>query len=330
MPRRRCPPGHRCPRSPACSCNPAVAVRVLVDGDPIVYASAFAAQHSVWFCTFEDSNGLPYTQSFDGKKAALAHVDATQHPMLDAVERIDVEPVEHVLSTVRNSLRVISDKTGSDHLEIYLTASAGVSFRHLIAKQKGYKANRKAPRPVHYDTVRGYLVGKHGARVVTTREADDELSIQAANCRRERQRYVIATIDKDLDQIPGEHYDYRQHVTYYVDQADADRWFWIQAISGDPTDNIPGCWKVGTTKATDIVDGLLSDDADDATLWQAVVDTYTDSQSKKGCPYADIPAEPVAIETAQLVYLQQVPGEIWAPPGMPRGKVTEVEADELA
>lgn len=305
-----------------------MSARVLVDGDPIVYRAGFAAQHSTWFCTFEHPNGLPYTQSFEGKKAALAHVDSTQHEMLDAEERIIAEPLDHVLSTVRASLGVIADKTGSDHLEIYLTASAGQSFRHRIAKQRGYKANRKAPRPVHYDVIRKYLEGKHGARVVTSREADDELAIQAANCRKDHTRYVIATIDKDLDQIPGEHYDYRQHVSYFVDQADADRWFWIQALAGDPTDNIPGCWKVGVTKATDVIDGLLADDAEDGLIWDAIVDTYATSQQRPGCPYVDAPAEHVALETAQLVYLQQKAGELWMPPGIPRGRV-DGEPDEL-
>lgn len=304
--------------------------RVLVDGDPIVYACGFAAQHSTWFCSFARPDGSLYTDSFDGKKAALAYVDASQHEMLDAEQRIVAEPVENALSTVRNSLRVISDKTGSDHLEIYLTASAGQSFRHRIAKQKPYKGNRKAPRPVYYETIRSYLQGKHGARVVTTREADDELAIQAANCRREKIRYVIATIDKDLDQISGEHYDYRQHVSYFVDQADADRWFWIQALSGDTTDNIPGCWKIGQTKATAIIDDLLEAESHDEAIWDAIVDCYAGSQLKNGCPYEDRLAEHVALETAQLVYLQQTPGEIWMPPNVARGRVTEVEADELA
>lgn len=293
---------------------------VFVDGDPIVYAAAFAAQHSVWLCSFANNAGMPYTQSFDGKKAALAHVTESGHEMLDAEERIEVEPESHVLSTVKNSLRVIADKTGSDNLIVYLTASAGYSFRHKIAKQKGYKANRKAARPVHYETVRKYLVGMHGATVCTACEADDELAIQAAKCRAEKIRYVIATIDKDLDQIPGEHYDYRQHVSYYVDQADADRWFWIQALSGDATDNIPGCWKIGQTKATDIVDGLLADDCDETLIWEAIVDVYETSRDKPGCPYRDTPAEYVALETAQLVYLQQKPGELWMPPGTPRGR----------
>lgn len=256
---------------------------MLIDADPIVYRSAFAAQ----------------------KKAA------------DGSDWVVVEPIENVLGTVKRTLAGIREAAASGRTEIYLTAAQGRSFRHEIAKQRAYKGNRTKPRPYYYDAVRQYLVDWHHARVVTAREADDELSIRANQLRRDGVPYVVATIDKDLDQIPGSHYNYRDKLGYEVGEEDADRWFWIQALAGDPTDNVPGCWKIGQEKATKIIDGCIAQDIE---LWPTVVEYYEYSQNLKDCPYRDIPPEDVALETAQLVYLQRMPGELWLPPqaGGPR------------
>lgn len=234
--------------------------------------------------------------------------------MLETEEHVELEPIENVLSTVKGTLENIKDYAKSNRLSVYLTAAGGESYRHRIAKQKGYKANRTQPRPQYYEAVRNYLVGKHGALIVTTREADDELSIRARALRDSALPYVIATIDKDLDQIPGEHYNYREGSGYYVNEEDAERWFWIQVLAGDATDNVPGCWKVGQQKATALIDWCAEKELDRPGIWEQIVMAYANSQLHPGCPYMSQPPDEVAKETAQLVYLQQRPGELWMPP----------------
>lgn len=259
---------------------------VLIDADPIVYRSAFAAQ----------------------KKAE------------DGSDWTVVEPIENVLATVKRTLASIREAASSDHTEIYLTVAHGKSFRHELAKQRPYKGNRTKPRPYYYDAVREYLVRWHSAKVVTAREADDELSIRAHQLRRDGIPYVVATIDKDLDQIPGTHYNYRDRLDYEVGEEDADRWFWIQALAGDPTDNVPGCWKIGAAKAETYIDAWLRKQLEPEEVWTNIVGVYDISRDRADCPYRDAPPEDVALETAQLVYLQRMPGELWLPPqaGGPR------------
>jgi 5'-3' exonuclease len=251
---------------------------VLVDADSIVYRSAFAGQRK------------------DGTTGWLV-----------------IEPLENILATAKHTIEKIRDRTGIDRLELYLSPSEGKTYRHELAKQRDYKGNRKRqPRPHYYHAVRQYLVDSHGAKVVTAREADDELSIRAHQLAKDGKSYGIATIDKDLDQIPGLHYDYAKGVVYDVSEEDAERWFWVQCLAGDYTDNIPGCWKIGSGKAEKIVDTLR--EADRSRIWNAVVAFYKASQDRKDCPYRDLPPEDVALETAQLVYLQRKPGELWFPP----------------
>lgn len=242
--------------------------------------------------------------------------------VLSEEEEIIPEPIENALASVKRLLREIAEELGSDDVHLILSESFGKgNFRHAIAKQAPYKGNRKQPRPYHYQNIRDYMVAYQGAQIVETREADDELSIRAARYREQGIPYAIASIDKDLDQIPGRHYDYAKKVVYTVSAEDGRRAFWIQALAGDPTDNIPGAWKIGPTRAAGVVDNAIASGGDDSHIFSLIVGSYTASKVQMGCPYKDRPAVEVALETAQLVYLQQKPCELWAPPGVPFGKI---------
>jgi hypothetical protein len=248
--------------------------------------------------------------------------------LIDEQEEVIPEPIENALGGTKYLLRGIMEEVNSDDLHIILSESTGKgNFRHAIARQAPYKGNRKLPRPVHYQNIRDYLVNHWGAVVVGTREADDEIAIRAKRYRDQGIPYVVATIDKDLDQIPGRHYDYAKKVSYDVSEEDARRAFWIQALSGDPTDNIPGCWRVGRDRAPKIVDGWLSNGFDDRQMFAALVTEYEKSKKFGTCPYRDRPSVEVALETAQLVWMQDIPCTVWAPAGVERGRIP-CEADD--
>jgi hypothetical protein len=237
-------------------------------------------------------------------------------------EEVIPEPIENALAGTKHLLHGIIDETGSKDLHVILSESSGKgNFRHAIAMQAPYKGNRKLPRPYHYQNIRDYLVNVWGAQIVGTREADDEIAIRARRYRAQRIGYVVSTIDKDLDQIPGPHYDYAKKVSYQVTADDARRAFWIQALSGDPTDNIPGCWRVGPDRAPKIVDQWLSNGFDDSQMFQALIAEYEKSKKFGTCPYKDRPSVEVALETAQLVWMQDEPCTVWAPAGVERGRI---------
>jgi 5'-3' exonuclease len=157
---------------------------------------------------------------------------------------------------------------------------------------------------------------------VTGREADDEVSIRAWEAINAGEGVIVATIDKDLDQIPGCHYDYRQKVFYRITFDNAEKAFWVQALAGDATDNIPGCYKIGMTKAEKIIQEVIDNAADGIwptpeEFWSRILCEYGISQARKGCPYADKDERDVALETARLVYMQKRERELWTPPGTP-------------
>jgi hypothetical protein len=298
--------------------------QVLIDGDPIVYRVGFASQSRNIHCVVEqpETNQMEQIRFSNKTERNKWLADNQGWYVASEEEEIIPEPIENALGGVKRLLREIGTETDSDNLHVILSESTGKgNFRHAIAQQAPYKGNRKLPRPVHYHNIREYLVEHWGAQVVATREADDEIAIRANRYRAQGIPYVVATIDKDLDQIPGPHYDYAKKVSYQVTADDARRAFWIQALSGDPTDNIPGCWRVGDDRAPKIVDQWLSNGFDDSQMFQALIAEYEKSKKFGTCPYRDRPSVEIALETAQLVWMQDTPCVVWAPAGVERKRI---------
>ena len=77
------------------------------------------------------------------------------------------------------------------------------NFRKALFPE--YKANRKGkPKPKWLDSCRKYLQYKWNATVTNGIEADDALGIAASH----ELGSIICSIDKDLMQIPGDHYNF--------------------------------------------------------------------------------------------------------------------------
>lgn len=70
-------------------------------------------------------------------------------------------------------------------------------------------------------------------------EADDVVSIWSYEAREAEQDFVIAHIDKDINQVPGNHYNYNSKQIYFVDDDEADMHFCTQLLIGDNGDDIP-------------------------------------------------------------------------------------------
>lgn len=246
-----------------------------------------------------DSDSIVYRAGFAGQKTIEVPM-----PDGDTAQIVEAEPVENVLRTVKLQLEKIL--VYADSLRVFLTGKG--NYRDAIAKQRPYKGNRdKLHRPVHYDAIRTYLVEYWNALIVEGEEADDRISI-VARLPEIRDNCIICSIDKDLDQIPGKHYDFLKDVRYDIREDEAEYVFYRQCLSGDAVDNIPGCYKVGQAKAEKLLDSTKRQD-----WWKMIVETYEKSKAVAGCPYIAMPAEDVALETAQLVRLRTYDGEIWSP-----------------
>lgn len=235
-------------------------MKALIDGDILVYRSAFSAE----------------------KK----YVDETGRQI------VVLEPVEYVLHSLKNTIQTIVEKVGADEYQVYLTGSG--NFREEIATIQPYKGNRTSRRPIHYTAARDYLVSYHGAEVVEGQEADDAMSIEqhkhlgwsdlGLDCDS-----VICTIDKDLDMVPGNHYNWVKDKGYFINEDEAMANFYHQMLTGDSTDNILGISGVGPKTA------------------QRILASASDPWCAIGLEYAKMYADPEAAmrETADLLWMKR-------------------------
>lgn len=139
-----------------------------------------------------------------------------------------------------------------------ICTSADPTFRHLIYPE--YKANRKDTRkPIFLDHgkwfIRNMRYAERAARPLecSLMEADDVMGILATtpeyayDC-------VVVTVDKDLDQIPGDHYNPVKDIHYTVSFDDSKRMRYKQWLMGDTTDNIPGLPGIGPKRADKLIE----------------------------------------------------------------------------
>lgn len=205
------------------------------------------------------------------------------------------EPLSYTLQSVKTVLENVNvNFPNADEIKLYLTG--GGNYRDKVSTTKIYKGNRDPThKPEYYDEIREYLITYHGAQVVDGREADDQLGIE--QWKTKDKSSCIVTIDKDLDCIPGWHYNWVRKEMYYQTLADANRTFWTQVLTGDSTDNIQGLPKVGPKKAEKL---LASSDGTWADLYQRVRDAYES--------YYKEDADAILHEMATLTWIQREEG----------------------
>lgn len=169
-----------------------------------------------------------------------------------------------VASRLNSQLSSITSNTGSETSRLFITDSGQSNFRIDVATILPYKGNRPTEKPHHYQRVRDYLVKFKKAEVVYGMEADDKLSIEQMKDRerwtiqfwseakiKEYAETVICSIDKDLDMVPGWHYNWTKDNAkpYFINETKAIQNFYCQLLTGDVVDNILGLYNVGGKSA---------------------------------------------------------------------------------
>lgn len=209
------------------------------------------------------------------------------------------EPVENALHSVKVFIDKIVTRLEADHYILFLTGKD--NFRNDIATIQPYKGNRaKNRKPEHYQAIRDYAIKYHGAVVVDGAEADDALGIFLTTPDNENVR-IVASIDKDLNGVPGLHYNWNNDTEYMVSKDQALYFFLDQIITGDSTDNIPGLYKITGRKATKSCKGYA---AYDSVLWQykqAWKEKHGDSISK----HQEEVLEDQVAEVANLLWIRR-------------------------
>jgi hypothetical protein len=263
-------------------------VYLLVDGDGLIYRCGFAVEKTKYLVDCRDGT---YSY-FDTYKEAKAFEPDGE---VDIWSRKDLEPVENALSLVKGAIAALPECEG---MEIWLSPSVG-NFRDSLATYAKYKGSRDfVKRPTYHKEITAYLV-ERGAEFTVGQEADDALGIRAGAVPEP----CIVSFDKDLDQIPGMHYNWVTKEQYAVSPREGQMNFYRQALAGDTTDNVPGCEGVGPATAARLLEGVSTP----REAWIAVLGAYTEV-------YGPVEGGARALETARLVYVRRKPGETWQPP----------------
>lgn len=151
---------------------------------------------------------------------------------------------------------------------LVISAPSKTNFRRDFYPD--YKGNRKgAALPQLYGHVRRYCEANYDCLIMPQLEADDVLGMLAT---KEPDKYVVMSADKDLRQIPGNHYDYKKDKLLKITKHEADKWFYMQCLTGDTTDGFHGCPKVGKKGAEKLVDTYLP--VGEHKVWEKIVEKY--------------------------------------------------------
>lgn len=157
--------------------------------------------------------------------------------------------------TIKSADSFIESLLFLDDADFFLSGST--NFRK---KYPWYKANRKdAPKPRHIQALRKHLIDTYEAVVSVDEEADDLMGKAQKD-----HTTCITTTDKDLDQIPGWHYNWRKNRLYWVSRNQGLMFFYHQMITGDTADNVKGIPKKGPKSAENVLSGLSPDEARNA------------------------------------------------------------------
>ncbi len=240
-------------------------MRLLIDGDIINYRCGFAAEK--------------VEVGEDGEKV------------------LRVEPIENALHNVDKSMYKLLMALKSTSYEVFLTATAdATNFRLKI--DPNYKKNRiRQRKPIYYHQIREHLFNKWDAKIVKGAEADDALGIAQMACLPWEEDTVICSIDKDLNMIPGKHYDIAKNHFYEVTEWDAKVNFYRQILTGDRVDNIPGLTGIGPIKAHRILEECKTE----THLYRCCLGAYANDEYRM-------------IQTGRLLWISQKElGELWTP-----------------
>lgn len=171
----------------------------------------------------------------------------------------------------KNAIQITKDWAAAakcDEIIVYLTPPN--NFRKSLWSE--YKANRKGTaKPAAFKTAQDALKHTFRAHQVDGLEADDLMGIE--HTATPAKVSVIITLDKDLQTVPGQHFNpIKSMRPFFVSPALAD-WNWMrQTLMGDRVDGIPGIPGVGPKTAEKIMasaerPGLMG-------LWDVVVAAY--------------------------------------------------------
>lgn len=196
------------------------------------------------------------------------------------------------LSRINSYLDNILFDSGASDYVVFLSGTT--NYRKVIYPE--YKANRPQDKPKHYELIREYLMNHEAAIMCEDEEADDVMGYS------QTEDTIICSIDKDLDQIPGRHFNFVKNKHYEITPEEGMAFFYSQLLTGDRVDNIPGLPKVGPAKAKKIL-GEWTNEQDAKTKTLAAYQEFLGLDEEKARERINL--------IGKLLWIRKKENELW-------------------
>lgn len=248
-------------------------MRLLIDLDSILYKAVYRC---ISFGELRDAIDL-----LGKEKARQWMLSEVYERGLNRTEKQILEMSEYLENQIFGKI---------EGVELFIT-TCKKSYRKALDKQ--YKAKRKKNNYVWL--LRNHYMINDGIHSDTL-EADDLIAIRAKELGKDS--CIIVSMDKDLKQIGGyywsyykqlvkdengeviydedgfEEREYKQTEIDYITNKEAEYLFWEQMLTGDPSDNIKGVYRVGKVGAKKIL-------KDSKNYFISVARTYIEKNQKQ-------------------------------------------------
>lgn len=286
----------------------------LIDGDELVYKIGHLCQTSYRLLEHPEKG----TFQFETKLDAVEWLENDKDDRWVMEDFIVPHPEHTVKYHLDRILSFIQERTEYTDYIIFLTSDDENNFRYRVATLIPYKGNRETGhRPYYWDYIRNLMMFQYNGVMETDCEADDGMSKAAYHLRQEGiDDYVVVSQDKDLNMVPGKHFNIPKNLLYTVEPEDGIKFFYKQLLAGDATDNIYGIYRIGMKTASSMIENLHS--TDEKVLWDFCLKAYEaalfDPKKRVKMPNPEMPLRERVTEIARLLWMQETPGELWTPP----------------
>jgi len=191
-------------------------------------------------------------------------------------EFIEYHP-EDIDDYIDTEIQSYCDRIGTDN--VVCTLSSSTNFRKdLLPTYKG----QRPPKPKLHAQCQDYIRDNYLTYEKPGLEGDDVLGILSTHPSLIKGEKVIVSIDKDMQTIPGLLFDPdKDRKVREISQIQADRYWLLQAMTGDTVDNYKGCPGIGPVKANKLLDEVLdwgtpwaTDEQLVAESWKRIVELF--------------------------------------------------------
>jgi len=284
---------------------------LLIDGDIVAYRAAAVCDGRQYALRYM-REGQAVTLFEEYKKDAdilKKSLETEGFPCTLDLE-FDPEPeknAKYLITKIVHGIKMDCEEHYGCKISLQFFLSIEGSFREQEFPE--YKSNRKdLRRPHHLNAMKDYLVSKYGAKSKPgLLEADDMMAMGQG------EDTVICSIDKDLLQVPGHHFNFVKKIFSEVTEEQGNRSLYSQMLTGDATDGIPGIKGVGAVTAKK----LLKDVHSPFMMYCVVLKEYLQRHKpEEGETQEDFQSRMIATVRvhARLLYLLRSEDDGWEAP----------------